>query len=287
MTTALNATVIHREELHHGLLILRVKPDGGTPAFLPGQYAVLGLPAEAARHECAEPEASTAFKPGKIIKRAYSIASSSLEGEYLEFYVAMVYSGALTPRLFALEEGDRIWLGRKITGMFTLADVTPGHDLIFVATGTGLAPYVSMLRSAYRFGGGFQTLVLHGARHSWDLGYRRELEALAAHYHDLHYYPMISRPVDDPYWQGETGYVSKFFANGRLGSLLDHDLDPTRTSVFLCGNPRMILDMEEALGARGFKLHSRRERGNVFSEKYWNESEVGAIQGELRPSLSS
>ena len=116
------------------------------PDFEPGQFAVLGLSGTATRHEVSNPEEERA-NPGKLIKRAYSIASSSVANEYVEFYIVMVRSGALTPRLFALSVGDRLWLSPKVSGLFTLADVPPDQQVLLISTGTGLAPYMSMLRS--------------------------------------------------------------------------------------------------------------------------------------------
>ena len=175
MSSDLNATVTMRYEINHGLLVLQVVPDEEMPAFSAGQYTVLGLPGSAIRTTLAEPEDAPA-DPEKIIKRAYSITSSSRQGKYFEFYVALVRTGALTPRLFALQAGDRIWMSRRVVGMFTLDDVPEGNDVVFVATGTGLAPYLSMLRSAYQFDAARRTVVCQAARVSWDLGYRSELE---------------------------------------------------------------------------------------------------------------
>jgi len=268
MPVETNATVIKRDEINHGLLVLRVRPDFALPEFSPGQYVVLGLAGSRARVDYADPEDPPA-DPDKLIKRAYSIASSSLQGEFLEFYVALVHSGALTSRLFALREGERIWLSKKITGMFTLEDVTPGHDVLFVATGTGLAPYLSMLRSGYRFENGRKTVVIHGAKVSWDLGYMRELSALAARWPDFHYLPIIDEVHRDPEWPGKVGFVYEYIDDGTVARLLGHGLEPESTSVFLCGNPLMIEGMEKMLVGRGFKIHSRREPGNIFVERFW------------------
>jgi ferredoxin--NADP+ reductase len=264
----MNATIIRRDEINHGLLVLRVRPDFALPQFEAGQYVVLALPGSRPRVDYAEPE-EPAADPEKLIRRAYSIASSSLGGEYLEFYVALVHSGALTPRLFALGEGDRVWLGNKITGMFTLADVTPGHDILFVATGTGLAPYLSMLRSGYRFEDRHKTVVIHGAKVSWDLGYSRELSALAARWPEFHYLPIIDEIERDPEWPGKVGFVYEYIEDGTVSRIFGHGLEPDSTSVFLCGNPLMIEGMEKMLLNRGFKHHSRKEAGNIFVEKFW------------------
>jgi ferredoxin--NADP+ reductase len=268
MPVELNATVTKRDEINHGLLVIRVSPDFPLPEFTAGQYVVLALPGSQARIDYAEPE-DPPPDSDKLIKRAYSIASSSQQGEYLEFYVALVHSGALTPRLFALREGDRIWLSKKIVGMFTLADITPGHDILFVATGTGLAPYLSMLRSDYGFESGRKTVVIHGARVSWDLGYMRELTALSARWPDFHYLPIIDEPERDPEWPGKVGFVYEYIDDGTVARLLGHGLEPDRTSVFLCGNPLMIEGMEKVLLGKGFRVHSRRDPGNIFVEKFW------------------
>ncbi|MBU0743735.1 ferredoxin--NADP reductase [bacterium] len=265
----LNATVMHRSEVTHGLLIMRVKPDFPVPDFRAGQYAVLGLPPTAPRVAVADPE-DPPPDPAKLIRRAYSVASGSVQKEYLEFYVALVAGGALTPRLFALRQGDRVFLGKKIVGMFTLSDVPQGNDLVFVATGTGLAPYVSMLRSQYDFETSHRTLVIHGARHSWDLGYSRDMAALASRHENFRYVPMVSRPDgEEPPWPGLTGRVTSLFTDDAIEGLLGTPFDPERIKVFLCGNPDMITELMGWLEARGYREHTRKQPGSIFVEKYW------------------
>jgi ferredoxin--NADP+ reductase len=268
MTSELNATVTRRDEINHGLLVMQVTPDQELPPFKAGQYTVLGLPGSAPRSAYAEPEDPPA-DPDKLIKRAYSIASSSLQGRYLEFYVALVRTGALTPRLFAARTGDRIWMGSRVVGMFTLDDVPAGNHVVLVATGTGLAPYLSMLRSAYEFDANRTTIVCHAARVSWDLGYRTELEAMAARYPSFHYLPTIDQNDRDPAWQGRVGFVNRLFEDGTIARHLGHDLDPAGTSVFLCGNPLMIDSIIELLAERGFTRHTRQRPGSIFVEEYW------------------
>src|SRR5215470_9347942 len=141
-STELNAVITQREDWAPGLVVVRIAPVGWElPPFTPGQFATIGLPASAPRLPGCDPE-DPALDPGRFIRRAYSIASSSTQHEYLELYVALVTSGELTPRLLALGPGDRLWLGPKITGMFTLKEIPPDKDLVMVATGTGLAPYM-------------------------------------------------------------------------------------------------------------------------------------------------
>jgi ferredoxin/flavodoxin---NADP+ reductase len=270
MPAELNATVTMRYEINHGLLVLQVSPDQEMQPFQAGQYTTLGLPGSAQRHHTADPE-DPPVDPDKIIKRAYSIASSSLQGRYFEFYVALVRSGALTPRLFALQTGDRIFLGRKVVGMFTMQDVPDHHDIVLVATGTGLAPYISMLRSRYEFDSDRKTVVVHGSRVSYDLGYRSEVEGLAARYDGFTYLPIIDMPERDPSWQGPVGYVNRFFDDGTVQNALGHEVSPDDTSVFLCGNPLMIQGMLRHLEDLGLRKHARRDPGQILVEEYWKD----------------
>ena len=275
MAPALNAVVTHRIEVASGLIILRVAPDGWElPLWEPGQFTVLGLPVSAPRTVLSDPEPVTTDSEGpgadKLIRRAYSIASAPGETGYLEFYITLVQSGALTPRLFALKPGDRVFLGKKISGMFTLDKVPDGHNLILVGTGTGLAPYMSMLRSELECPLDLHTVVLLGARHSWDLGYSGELIAMQRYCPTFHYIPVISRPDEEIVeWSGQTGYVQDLWDRGLVETAMGAKPTPDKTHVLLCGNPGMIEGMIERLGEEGFVEGSRQEPGQIHAEKYW------------------
>jgi ferredoxin--NADP+ reductase len=266
----LNAIVSHKIEVAPGLIVLRVVPDGWSLAqFTPGQFAVLGLPPEAAR--CREADREDCLpKPGRLIRRAYSIASSTNSTEELEFYINLVQSGSLTPRLFALRAGDRIWMGPKITGTFTLDEAQPESHLILVATGTGLAPYMSMLRTMLPTEGSRRVAVILGARHSWDLGYHAELTTMERLCPDFLYLPTISRPEEEVVpWSGRTGYVLDLWCAGLISGTWGFQPNPDNTAVYLCGNPKMIDDMCDFLTAEGFREHTRKEPGDIFIERYW------------------
>jgi ferredoxin--NADP+ reductase len=204
-----------------------------------------------------------------MIRRAYSISSASVERAYLEFYLALVTSGELTPRLFALPHGSRLFLGPKASGFFTLDRVAPGKAVILVATGTGLAPYVSMLRTLLINETKRKFVVLHGARCSWDLGYRAELESLARLRPNFTYIPAITRPEQDPHFRGYAGRIQKLIAEGLVEKLSDVRLDPAQTDVFLCGNPDMIEQVKSLLLARGFAADHGKQIGTVHVEEYW------------------
>ena len=265
-----NAIVSQKIEVTPELIILQVKAEGwDIPAFVPGQFAVLGLPGVAPRSERSEPEEGSP-DPNRLIRRAYSIASSSKAREHMEFYINVVRSGALTPRLFALERGDRVWLGPKVSGMFTLDQAPQTTDVVLVATGTGLAPYMSMLRTHLPHDNGRLFAILHGVRHSWDLGYRSELTIMQQLSRNLTYLSLISRPANEPLpWSGLTGYVQDLWSGGYLDKAWGKDPKPEDTQIFLCGNPQMCEDMLALLAAEGFREHTRKTEGQVHIERYW------------------
>ena len=270
MAAELNAVVTHRIEVASGLIILRVTPDGWElPEWESGQFAVLGLPESAPRSFLSDPEPERC-DPEKLIRRAYSIASSPQERGHLEFYVTLVQSGALTPRLFALKPGDRVFLGKRISGMFTLDEVPEGQNLVLVGTGTGLAPYMSMLRSELECHLDLHTVVLLGARHSWDLGYRGELIAMQRYCRTFHYIPVISRPGEELVaWGGETGYVQDLWDRGLVEAAMGTKPTPENTHVLLCGGPKMIEGMIERLSGEGFVESTKKQPGQIHAEKYW------------------
>ena len=267
-TSPYNATVIGREIIHPELIVLRVRPDAALFDFKPGQFAVLGLQGSAPRVPEATPE-EPASEPDKLIRRAYSIASSSVERRYIEFYVTLITSGQFTPRLFALKHGDRVFLGPKASGMFTLDRVALDKSVILIATGTGLAPYVSMLRTMLMTETERKFVVLHGARYSWDLGYRGELESLARLRPNFTYIPSITRPDQDPHFHGRTGRIQTVLEQGAIEKDAGLELDPAKTDVFLCGNPEMVKAVKAQLEPKGFISGDSKNPGTIHVEEYW------------------
>jgi len=268
--TALNARLIQRTEVAPGLLIVQVAPEGWElPEFRPGQYTVLALPGSAPRCEGSDSEANER-DPAKLIKRAYSITSSTVGRDYLEFYLTLVRSGELTPRLFALGVGDALYLGPKITGMFTLESVPEDQHVMLFATGTGLAPYMSMIRSSLAEHRHRRVAIVHGAYHSWDLGYRAELATLARVCPHLTYLPLVSETADEPVpWRGLTGFCQDVWTSGVIDERWGFRPTPENTHAFLCGHPGMIQGMLELLKESGFVEHSKKSPGQIHLEKYW------------------
>ena len=266
----LNARVTQRMEIAPGLIILQVAPDGWElPEFRPGQFSVLGLPGSAPRSAGSDPDQEP-VEPDKLIRRAYSITSSSVARQYLEFYITLVSSGALTPRLFHLKVGDPLSLGQKVTGMFTLDSVGDDQNVLLFATGTGLAPYMSMIRTTLAENTKRRVAVIHGAYHSWDLGYRSELMTLERVCPHFDYVPVVSDPQDEVTpWTGRAGFCQHQWTAGVIDELWGFRPTPENTHVFLCGHPGMLEAMLELLAKDGFREHTKKSPGQVHLEKYW------------------
>jgi len=257
----LNSTVVGRVDITPELMILRVKPDSGVPAFIPGQYVALGLPGAAPRYAGA-PDEVEAPAPDKLIKRAYSIGSSPETSDFFEFYIALVPNGALTSRLAVVKPGDRLFSQPKVTGTFTLEGVPNDHNLVLVSTGTGLAPFMSMVRTPLTWSEGRRITIVHGVRYPQDFAYADELSSLAESREGFKYLPIASRAPDS--FGGRKGRVQSLFEDSSIA------LNPEVDHVFLCGNPAMIDDVERDLTSqRGYVVHSKKTPGNLHVEKYW------------------
>jgi ferredoxin--NADP+ reductase len=268
--TDLNAAIAARHDLSARYMIIRVVTVGWEmPSFIAGQFAVLGLPGSAPRCDQADPDRDE-VDPAKLLRRAYSIASSSKTKEYIEFYISLVSSGSLTPRLFALKPGDRLYLSPKISGLFSLDQVPYDRNVVLIATGTGLAPYMSMLSSELRCGGPRHYAVLHGAYHSWDLGYRSELMNLQHLCRNFAYFATIDHPEEEPVpWAGYVGWVQELWKKRLVQKAWGFEPTLEDTHIFLCGAPAMIEDMVGILGNEGYiEYNSARKRGEIHIERY-------------------
>jgi len=263
-----NATIIERQNVTEELAIIRVQPDAGEiPDFKPGQYTTLGLP----EYDEAGNVAMTKRGKPKLIRRPYSIASSPTEDDALEFYLIVVDDGALTPRLWDLHEGDRLYMDGKCRGTFTLEGIPPGKDLVMISTGTGLAPYISMLRTYRNTGFWNKAIVIHGTRLARDLGYRAELEQIASEEPDIIYLPTCTREPADSNWEGLRGRVNVVLEPKTFTELTGDELTPENCHLFLCGNPAMIDQCEAEMQQRGFSTYHKKNNpeGNIHLERYW------------------
>ena len=254
-----NAEVIARTDWTDGLATFSVRPVGwDLPTFKPGQFANLALP------EGEDWDADN----GTAVRRAYSVASTPGE-DHLDFFVRRVDGGELTPSLFQLRPGDAIYLEERIAGHFTLDGAQDAEDLVLVGTGTGVAPYRPMIldpSTRERFG---RVLLFYSDRNSEDLGYLDEFRALEAEGSHFRFFPTITRKRDDEDWSGLTGRVQQHLTPEAYEALTGAALDPARCQVFLCGNPSMVVEVQQALQELDFKRHRKREPGQLHMEKYW------------------
>lgn len=294
-----NATLVERVLIHADLARFRIRPDGGVPKFLPGQYVALGLGYWESRLPGTQDEHLPPQKSWTLVRRAYSISCSLVDqrgalqtcaaSESLEFYIALIRRAdtapAFTPRLFQMEVGERLFVQSRAVGVYTLQGVAPDDHLLMLATGTGEAPHNAMLASLLEGGHRGPIAVATCVRREEDLGYLREHRALEKqfpHYRYLCYTTREPRNLD----AHRADYVGierlqSVYASGRLAREAGFALDPKTTQVFLCGNPQMIglqrpgeppLDppgMITLLTRDGF--HDRREEGpgRICYEKYW------------------
>ena len=237
--------IVSRIDHTADLWTIRIQPEERL-AFKPGQYATLGVE-----------------EGEKLTERAYSIVSSPREGQ-LEFFIELVPSGQLTPPLYTLRVGDTLWMRRQAKGLFTL-DMKSGHRKHYmVSTVTGIAPFVSTVRTLAREAEegqppNLEVVVLHAASRVNELVYHDELQACARRYAWFHYIPTVSRPGEDPGWKAETGRVEDV-----LRKHLDaFGMEPADATVYLCGHPQMIENAKGILRRRGFAKEFVRE------EVYW------------------
>jgi ferredoxin-NADP reductase len=247
-----NASLVARTDETESLGYFTVKFDAEATPFEPGQYMTIGV--------FAADEASPTGS--RIVQRPYSVASDPgvAGSEGYEMYVRLVEGGMFTPLLWRLPIGHRMrMIGPK--GKFTLQ---PDDDRIhlFISSGTGNAPFVSMMKAMLREGRPRKAVFLNGVSYAGDLGYRAMLEGWeAGGGYPLQYIPTVSRPAapENAGWTGRWGRVEAIVAPvcDELG------LTPDNSIAYICGNPDMILAAEETLLARGYPEEQ------VKKELYW------------------
>jgi ferredoxin/flavodoxin---NADP+ reductase len=241
------ARLIKREEFGPDLWMVRIDP-GGEFKFAPGQYATLGIE-----------------KDGKRIERPYSIVSSPAEQE-IEFFFELVPEGALTPLLYRLQSGDELLMRKVPKGRFLLETHAGRSNHLLVSTVTGVAPFVSYVRTLHKewkegnFDGSHKLYLLNGASRPWEFGYLNELLRFAQEIPWFTYVPTLSRPWDHGDWTGERGR-----ADDVLRKYADQwGLDAGNTIAYLCGHPEMIEHSKAILKRRGFL-----DKEAIKEEIYW------------------
>jgi len=212
----------------------------------------------------------------KPIMRAYSIASANYE-EYLEFFSIKVQDGALTSKLQHLKEGDEVLIGSKPTGTLVIDDLKDGRNLILIGTGTGLAPFLSIIKDPETYQRFEKVVLFHGVRFVNEVAYHEMLsEELKSHEYlgemiseQLIYYPCVTRER----YQNQ-GRITDLMREGKLCSDIGlPELDPKLDRVMLCGSPSMLKDTCAILDQKGFE-ESRKKgvQGDYVVERAFVES---------------
>ena len=211
---------------------------------------------------------------GKPLLRAYSIASANYE-DHLEFLSIKVEEGPLTSRLQHIQVGDTIIVGRKPTGTLVVDYLLPGRRLYLLSTGTGLAPFMSIVRDPEVYVRFEQIILVHGVRLVDELAYHDMLiEHLPSHEFlgemvssQLLYYPTVTREDFR-----NTGRIPDLIENGRLFSDLEVPaIDPANDRVMICGSPAMLADLKALLEKRGFKEGNTSTPGDFVIERAFAE----------------
>ncbi|MHC1480780.1 ferredoxin--NADP reductase [Frateuria aurantia] len=212
---------------------------------------------------------------GKPLMRAYSIASANYE-EHLEFFSIKVENGPLTSRLQHLQVGDEVIVSHKPTGTLVLNDLKPGKNLYLLGTGTGLAPFLSIIRDPETYERFEKIVLVHGVRHINDLAYADYLEKeLPEHEYlgemirnQLIYYPTVTR---EPF-RNEGRITTAIETNKMTDTIGLPPMNPETDRVMLCGSPAMLDEVCKILDARGFQASPRtREPGDYVIERAFVE----------------
>jgi ferredoxin/flavodoxin---NADP+ reductase len=211
--------------------------------FENGEFVTLGLKAE-----------------GRLIARAYSIVSDN-DTEQLEFLSIHVPDGPLTSRLAHIQIGEGVWINSKTTGSLTLKYVKPGRNLYMLATGTGLAPFMSLIRSDETYETFERLVLVHTVRTVKELAYKDELEERSDG--QFIYVPTVTREEFETRGRG-----TELFRSGELFEMNQlPPADPEQDRIMICGNPEMNKDMTNYLKEQDWTMTNHRGVGNFTVEK--------------------
>lgn len=246
--------VIHLWHWTPQLVSFRITRDEACH-FVPGRYARLGL----------------AGPDGEIVWRPFSMVSGAKD-DFLEFLFIVIDGGEFSRRLEKLAIGDEVLVEKASFGFLTLDQLAPGDTLWMFASGTGLGPFLSILRDHEPWETYKHLVLVHSVRRSEDLTYRRDIEAIRdAHADigvgaDLRYLPVVTRETMPG---ALSARIPQLLEDGRLESAAGHWLDLATSRVMVCGNPDLARDMRQWLTARGFQASRRGVPGQMAFEKYW------------------
>ena len=251
MAAWVEGRVAGKRQWTRSLLSLQVAaPD---VKFVAGQFARLALPAPPGHVET-------------MIGRPYSFVNPPHEAPH-EFYFIVVAQGPLSPRLAALSPGDAVWLAPRANGFFSVTEVPSSDVLWCLSTGTGIGPFLSMLRTEDPWTSFQRVVLVHAVRFAEELTYRDVIADIGrTRAGAFTYVPMVSREAHPA---ALAGRIPAAIENGRLEARAGIAMSPQNSQAMLCGNPAMVEDTQKLLAARGMRRHRRKEPGHVTVETYW------------------
>jgi ferredoxin--NADP+ reductase len=251
MAAWVEGRVAGKRQWTQSLLSLQVAaPD---VKFVAGQFARLALPAPPGHMET-------------MIGRPYSFVNPPHEAPH-EFYFIVVTQGPLSPRLAALSPGDAVWLAPRANGFFSVTEVPSSDVLWCLSTGTGIGPFLSMLRTEDPWTRFQRVVLVHAVRNAEELTYRDVIADIGrTRAGAFTYVPMVSR---EPHPSALAGRIPAAIEDGRLEARAGVAMSLENSQAMLCGNPAMVEDTQKLLATRGMRRHRRKEPGHVTVETYW------------------
>ncbi|ROM57218.1 ferredoxin--NADP reductase [Pseudomonas rhodesiae] len=247
-------TLLDVQSLTPSLFTLRTTRDPGF-RFTAGQFVRLGV----------------TKADGSTVWRAYSVVSAPFD-EYLDFFSIVVPGGEFTSELSRLRVGDTLMVERQATGYLTLNRFVDGRDLWLLGTGTGVAPFLSILQDFEAWEKFERIILVYSAREAKELAYQAlikelgEREYLAEYAHKLTYLAIVTR---EQHPGALNGRITTLIENGELERAAGVELSPEHSRVLICGNPQMVDDTRQLLKKRDMNLSLSRRPGQVAVENYW------------------
>jgi len=246
MANWLEGKVVENRRLNDYLTALIIKVD--LDGYEAGQFVRIGLRDD-----------------DEVLARPYSLVNTP-EEKHLEVYFNIVEDGPLSPRLFALEAGDEILVSNRPSGFLTVSEVPQAPHLWLVATGTGIGPFLAILKSDAVWEKFDKAILCYSVSYAEELAYREMIAEIAEKRGDQFcFVPIVTR---EPYSDGLSQRVTTAMQDGSLEKFTELDLNADNSQVMMCGSSEMIADVSAALVERGMKKHRRRDPGHFTTEKY-------------------
>ncbi len=247
MAQWLTSEVLENKYIDNRLTSLTVQNPGID--YIPGQFVRLGLP-----------------DGDEVMARPYSLVSHPAE-QTLEIFFNRVDEGPLSPRLFALKSGDPILVSSLPSGFLTLDEVPQAEHLWLFATGTGVGPFLSIVKDPSTWQRFTRVALVYSVKTAGELAYTDLIEQLLSDHADIFAFQPVVTREDHP--SALRPRIPQTLRSGQLESALGFELDTELSHCLMCGNQAMIEDVSEVLKERGFRKHRRRNPGHFSTEKYF------------------